>query len=77
MSVAGPCNVFTAGVVFHGEGSFSDGLTSVGADDVAAENLVGVSLSEELDETILVVDGLGARVGNVGERALVCRLESV
>lgn len=39
VSMAGPCEIFTAGIVLHSEDGFSDRLAGSRANDVAAENL--------------------------------------
>jgi hypothetical protein len=49
--------------------SFGNGLSSIRANDVDAQDPVRFSLGEELDEAFRVVDRLGSRVGNVRKLA--------
>ena len=62
-------NVFGACTILNGKDSLGDHLTSVGADDVHAEDLVSLLLGEELDEAVGVEVGLGTRVGDEAELA--------
>lgn len=67
VSVAGSGNVLTGSTIFESQSTLSDHLTSVGADDVNAENAVSLGISEHLDHTLSVLVGLGSGVGNEGE----------
>lgn len=69
VSVAHPRNVLGRGTVLNGKTGLSNHLTSVGADDVNAENAVGFGIGDELDKTLGVEVGLRARVGGEGEGA--------
>jgi len=69
VSVAGTGNILAGGTVFDGKGGLSNHLTGTGSDDVDTENAVGLSIGNELDDTLSVEVGLGARVGAEGERA--------
>ena len=62
VSVASAANVLGGGAVLESEGALGDHLTGVGADNVHAEDTVGLSVGEELDETVGVGVGLGAGV---------------
>lgn len=63
VGVAGTCDVFAACTVFNGQGSFSNHLTGVGADDVDTEDAVGLGISDEFDLTFRVEVGLCSGVG--------------
>lgn len=69
VSVRGASNVLGRCTVLKGKSALSDHLTGVGADNVHTEDTVGLSVGKELDETLRVGVGLGARVGAEGERA--------
>lgn len=51
-------NVLCAGSILNCERSFSNHLTGSGADDVGAEDLVGLGLDEVLDEAPVTVSGV-------------------
>jgi hypothetical protein len=61
--VTRPGDVFTAGTILDGEGSFGDHLTSIRTKDVNTEDAVSLSISDKLDETFSFKVGLGTRVG--------------
>lgn len=69
VSVRSAANVLGGSAVLKGKGALGDHLTGVGANNVHTENTVGLSVGEELDETVGVEVGLGARVGAEGEAA--------
>ena len=69
VSVASASDVLGGSTVLKSEGALSNHLTSVGADNVHTEDTVGLSVGEELDETVGVGVGLGAGVGAEGEGA--------
>lgn len=69
MGVAGSCNVLCRSLVLDGKNGRSNHLTGVRADDVNTENLVGLLLDEELDDTVGIGVSLGTRVGKEGELA--------
>jgi hypothetical protein len=69
VSVAGTGNILAGGTVFNGKGGLGDHLTSTRSDNVDTENAVGLSIGNELDNTLSVEVGLGARVGAEGERS--------
>lgn len=67
VGVARPGNVLGGCSVLDGEGGFGDHLASVGADDVNTKDAVGLSVSNELDDTLGLEVGLGTGVGAEGE----------
>ena len=67
VSVAGAGNVLGRSTVLEGEGSLSNHLTGVGADDVNTKKTVGLGVGDHLDHTLSVEVGLGAGVGAEGE----------
>lgn len=69
VSVASASNVLGGSTVLESKGALGDHLTGVGADNVHTEDTVGLSVGEELDETVGVGVGLGAGVGAEGEGA--------
>ena len=62
-------HVLGARAVLERQRTLGDHLTSVGADNVDAENTVRLLVCEELDHAVRVQVGLGPRVGGEGESA--------
>lgn len=73
VSVARPCNILTRRAVLKRKSALRNHLTGVGADDVYAQETVGLGVGEHLDHTLSVQVGLGSRVGAEGEGADVVR----
>lgn len=67
VSVAGTGNILSRSTVLQSQGTLSNHLTSVGADDVDTEKTVSLRVSNHLDQTLSVEVGLGTRVGAEGE----------
>ena len=67
VGVARPGNILARSAILKRKSTLSDHLTSVGADDVDAQKSVGLGVGENLDHTLSVEVGLGARVGAEGE----------
>lgn len=61
------CDVLGRSLVLLSKNSGSNHFTSIGTNDVATQDLVGLLLYNELDETIGVLVGLRSRVGSEGE----------
>ena len=55
----------------HGDGRLGDQFARPGADDVHAEDPVGVLVRKDLHEAVGVSEGLGPAVGGEREAALV------
>ncbi len=69
VGVARAGNVLRGGAVLHSKYELADELAGVGADDVSAEDLVGLGVGDNLDEAFSVVVGARAGVGHEGELA--------
>lgn len=69
VGMADASDVLGRGAVLHGEDGLANHLSRVGADDVGAEDLVGLLLDDDLYEPVLVVVCLCPRVGQEGELA--------
>jgi hypothetical protein len=69
VGVAGTGDVLAGGTVLEGQGSLSNHLAGVGADNVGSENAVSLGVSDDLDHAVGVEVGLGAGVGAEGEGA--------
>jgi len=62
-------DIFRACSVFHSQDGFRDHLTSIGTNDMHAENPVGLLLSKELDEAFGIKVRLCSGVSSEGEFA--------
>lgn len=69
VGVASTGNILAGGTVLDSKSGLSDHLTGTGSDDVDTENAVGLSVSNELNNTLSVKVGLGTGVGAEGEGA--------
>lgn len=69
VGVARTSNVLGRCAVLQGQSGLGNHLTSVGTNDVATQQPVGLGVGEHLDHTVRVEVGLGARVGAEGEGA--------
>lgn len=69
MGVAGPGNILSAGAVLQCQNGAGNHLSSVWPNDVAAQDLVGILLNQEFDQTFGIVVGLRTGVGQEGEFA--------
>jgi hypothetical protein len=67
VGVTGSGNILAGSAVLKSQGTFSNHLTSVRADDVNAENAVSLRVSEHLDHTVSILVGLSSGVGDEGE----------
>ena len=70
VGVAGSSQVFRAGAVLEPNHSFCDHLTSARADNMGAQESVGLLVGQNLDHAVGVGDGLGPGVGQEGEHSL-------
>lgn len=64
-----PRDILRTGTVLKSKYTFSNHLACIGANDVHAQNLVRLGLSEDLDETIRVQIRLGAGIGHEAKLA--------
>lgn len=69
VSVAGSGNVLSGRAVLQSQGTLSNHLTGVGADDVNTEETVSLGVGKHLDQAVSVEVGLGSGVGGEGEGA--------
>ncbi len=63
VSVAAPCQVFTAGSKIHGDRNFVDELTGVGTDDMYTQDSVCLCIGKDLDEAIGMTAGTCSTIG--------------
>lgn len=69
MSVASPRDILRASTILERQNRLSDHLARVGANDMGAQNPVGLRLGEDFDEPFRVQVGLGTGVGCEAEFA--------
>lgn len=69
VGVAGTGDILAGGTVLDGESGLGDHLTGTGSDDVDTKDTVGLSVGNELNNTLSVEVGLGTGVGAEGEGA--------
>lgn len=67
MGVAGAANVLGRSTILDGDDGLGNHFTSIGTDDVGAQDSVRLFVSDDLDQTFAVVVGLGTRIGHEGE----------
>ena len=57
VDVHGSGDVMKAGADLHGDDQFVDQVVTLGADDVSAQDLVGLVICDDLDEPVGLADG--------------------
>lgn len=62
--MAGTTHIFGRSTIFKSQASLGNHFTSVGANNVDTQHAVGLSIDDNLDETVGVVVGTCTRVGN-------------
>lgn len=62
MRVADARNVFAGRAVLHGERGLVDNLPGARANDVRAQEAIRVFVAQDLDQTVRVIVGFGARI---------------
>lgn len=69
VGVASASNVLSGSTVLDTENALSNELTSVGTNHVDTEDAVSLGISEDLDDTLSIIDSASTRVGHEGELA--------
>ena len=69
MGVAGAGDVLGRGTELHGDRRLRDHVASIGADDVHAQDAIGRSIGQDLDEPFTLQVDPGARIGGKGKPA--------
>lgn len=68
-----PCNILRRSTILEGKHTLSNHLTSIRPNNVDSQNAISLLISNELDHTLSIQVGLGARVGREGEAGDVVR----